>query len=285
MTGLDRTIMTLNCRDSDPIPKVANAGRIIDHHGESVQVMHEGSLVLAGGYHGDWMAQIIRGLKGHHEPQEELIFHSLLPYCRHGSRIVELGAFWSYYSMWYLREVPGSVAVCVEPDPNSLAIGQKNMAINGLLDRTHYVEGWVGGGDAPELTLQPETTEAPRTLPRINMDAVLALAEGGPIEVLHMDTQGAELPFLNSLHKEHLEHVRFLVISTHHHSISGCPNTHEDCLRRLGELNARILVEHDVDESYSGDGLIVASFATEDENVRLPPISRNTPAQSLFRGL
>jgi hypothetical protein len=69
-----RMAMTLRCRDSDPIPKVPRAGEVIEHNSRRVQVMHEGTLVETGGYHGDWMEQTIRGLKGHHEPQEELLF-------------------------------------------------------------------------------------------------------------------------------------------------------------------------------------------------------------------
>ena len=284
MTALDRTLMTLSCSDSDPIPKVANAGRIVEHAEQLVQIMHDGTMVVAGGYHGDWMAQIIRGLRGHHEPQEELIFHSLMPYCRHNTQFVELGSFWAYYTLWYLREIPGSQSVCVEPAPNSLTIGHRNVALNGFSARVSFHEGWVGDGSTPELTLQPETTDAPRTLPCIDMDAVFAMTHGRPVEILHMDTQGAELPFLTSIKSEHRDRIRFLVISTHHHSISGCLSTHEDCLAVLNALGARVLVEHDVVESYSGDGLIVASFAVEDEAITLPKISRNGPATSLFRG-
>ena len=116
------------------------------------------------------------------------------------------------------------------------------------------------------------------------MDAALALSNGGPIEMLHMDAQGAELPFLTSIRAEHFNLLRFLVISTHHHSISGSPTTHADCLNCLKKLGAHILVEHKVEESYSGDGLIAASFAAEDLKLPVPPISRNTPQDSLFRG-
>jgi len=37
-------------------------------------------------------------------------------------------------------------------------------------------------------------------------------------------------------------------------------------------------------ESYSGDGLIVASFAAEDRSIVLPAISRNVREKSLFSG-
>jgi hypothetical protein len=74
--------MTVSCRDADLIPKVAGAGEIIEREGQRLQIMHEGTLVKADGYCGPWMTEITRRLRGHHEPQEELLFHHLLRHCR-----------------------------------------------------------------------------------------------------------------------------------------------------------------------------------------------------------
>jgi FkbM family methyltransferase len=74
------------------------------------------------------------------------------------------------------------------------------------------------------------------------------------------------------------------VVSTHHASISGSPTTHQDCLRQLERLGATILCEHTVEESFSGDGLIAASFLPADATIVLPAISRNEPRESLFGG-
>ena len=78
MNEFERAIMTSSCIDCAGIAKVQEAGRILDTPNGPVQVMHNGVRVKAGGYHGDWMAQIIRALQGHHEPQEELVFHHIL---------------------------------------------------------------------------------------------------------------------------------------------------------------------------------------------------------------
>jgi hypothetical protein len=56
-----RVTVTLACRDSDPIPKVRDAGRMFELDGERVQVMHDGTLVLADSYCGAWMSRIIAG--------------------------------------------------------------------------------------------------------------------------------------------------------------------------------------------------------------------------------
>ena len=50
--------------------------------------------------------------------------------------------------------------------------------------------------------------------------------------------------------------IRILILSTHHHAVSGDPLTHQRCLRILLDAGAASLVaEHSVSESCSGDGL------------------------------
>ncbi len=283
MDVLERAVMTVSCRDSDVIPKVADAGKIRDEAGVRVQIMHNGLKVLAGGYHGDWMAQVIRGLRGHHEPQEELVYYHLLRYVRHGSLMVELASFWAYYTLWYLREIPDSTAICVEPDPINLEVGKRNASLNSLAQRIRFMEAWVGGEERASRQAICESTGGPRDLPSVNMSSLLRITESRAIELLHVDAQGAELPFLRSMDvavKE--QRIRFLVASTHHSLISGSPTTHADCLCEVQRLGGMILAEHTVQESFSGDGLIVASFLSCDRRIRLPEISRNSAVNSMF---
>ncbi|MBZ9744870.1 FkbM family methyltransferase [Mesorhizobium sp. CO1-1-7] len=283
MNELERAIMTSSCLDCASIPKVWDAGRILDTANGPVQIMHNGLQMKAGGYHGDWMAQIIRALKGHHEPQEELVFHHILRYVRHNSLIVELGAFWSYYTLWYLNEIPSSSAICIEPDLNNLQLGQYNASLNGLEDRINFHNSCVGGESRESVELHWESDGQMHTLPCLDMVAVSRLANERTIEILHMDVQGAELPFIRSMAAavEHKQ-LRFVIVSTHHSSISGSRTTHTDCRQALLELGAVILAEHDVQQSYSGDGLIAASFFPEDRRIELPPVSLNKAHFSLF---
>lgn len=283
MNALQRTLMTISCADCAGISKVPDAGRIVETPSGLAQIMHNGIKVKAGGYHGDWMAHVIRALKGHHEPQEELAFHHLLNFVRHNSLFVELGAFWSYYSLWYLNEIPGSTALCVEPDPDNLAVGRHNSALNGMEARMHFHNACVGQTYAPSVDIVCESDGVTRAVECLDMASVLALAEGHEIEVLHMDVQGYELPFIQSMHDAIAQNkIRFVVTSTHHSSISGSKTTHEDCCAALVELGATILCQHDVQQSYSGDGLIIASFYREDRHLLLPEFSRNIPPLSLF---
>lgn len=276
-----RVAMTVGCRDADPIPKVADAGRTLDRGGTRVQVMHEGSLVVAGGYYGEWMERIIRGLRGHHEPQEELAFHHLLAACRPGTLMIEVGAFWAYYANWWLGAVPGARAACVEPDANHRSIGERNLALNGR--RATWIEASVGREASPPAPFVRESDGARVALPCHSLESLLDALGRPEVEMLHLDCQGAELHFLESVGPAaRAGLLRFVMVSTHHASISGSPSTHGDCLRLLQDEGAAILCEHTVDESFSGDGLIVASFRPGDASLRLPAPSRNRPRSSLF---
>lgn len=276
-----RVAMTISCKDCGAIPKVANAGAVFSVGGQIVQLMHNGTRVVAGGYFGEWMQTVIQQLQGHHEPQEELLFHTLLKHARPGSLMVELGCFWAYYSNWYLGAVPLSKAMCIEPDEARMRVGQQNIMLNQRTATFHLAA--AGGQFYAEQAFVRESDGATVMVPVWDFAKLLEQVGADPIELLHMDTQGAELPFLQSIARTAYQgRLRFVVVSTHHASISGSATTHRDCLATLINMGAFILCEHAVDESFSGDGLIVASFHAADAGITMPLISRNQPENSLF---
>ncbi len=278
-----RVAMTTSCRDCDGIEKHQRAGQTIVEDGAAYQVMHNGLKVVSGGYYGSWMAKIIEQLKGHHEPQEEYLFHSLVEKARPGTLFVELGSYWAYYSMWYLKEVKGSTALCIEPDPVNVAVGKENARLNGLSDRMRFFEAWIGGEPKTGHSALVESSLQPRELPMLDMRGILDLTDGRPIEVLHADIQGGELDLVRSMgDAAHDGSVRFVFLSTHHKSISGSATTHEDVVDELKKIGATIYADFKVEESFAGDGLIVAGLLPEDRDVVLPKISRNKRETSLF---
>jgi FkbM family methyltransferase len=281
-TDLQRRIdMTVRCRDCDGIPKHRDAGKVMDWEGKRIQVMHEGTKVIAGGYHGAWMEDVISKLRGHHEPQEELAFHHILTRLGEGSLMVEFGSFWAYYTNWFLGVVPHSKAICIEPDENNLSVGRKNLDLNNRKAEFHL--GAVGGREIASIPFQRESDQREVHIPCYNWESIDRMSAHSRIDLLHLDAQGAELPFLSSLPElDCSKHLRFIVVSTHHASISGSSTTHRDCLLELIRRGAIILCEHSVDESFSGDGLIVASFWVDDASHSFPQISRNEPEESLF---
>ena len=279
-----RVAMTCSCRDSDAITKVPSAGELQrdPSSGETIQVMHNGLRVVAGGYYGDWMSTIIQQLQGHHEPQEELLFHGLLQ--RLGGQpgcMIELGSFWSYYSLWFLRENPSQRrAICLEADPAHLAIGRRNAELNQLSPT--FVHGFAGATPGHDPVAFPTERSGSVDLLCYSVDQLIEQHQIPYLDILHLDTQGAELSVLQgALGAIRARRIRFLVVSTHSYEICGDPLIHQRCVAWLEQHGAHIICEHDVHESFSGDGLIVASLSDADRDWT-QEISRNRYATSLF---
>ena len=188
--------------------------------------------------------------------------------------MIEIGAFWAYYTAWFLSAVPGSTAVCLEPDPRNAACGRRNLDLNGLA--ATWVTGAAGRTFEAGAQFKPRPDRDAISVPVHGLASLLGAAGHGPVEMLHIDAQGAELPFLESLADPAvIGTVRFLVVSSHDQRITGSPTTHEDCLRVISRLGGTLLAEHSVEESFSGDGLIVASLHPADAALALPTMSRN----------
>jgi FkbM family methyltransferase len=257
-------------RDTDVIPKVANAGEVTVRNGERVQVMHNGVVVSDGCYHGAWMAEIIRRLRGHHEPQEELAFHTVIERLAENPEppiVVELGSYWAYYSIWAKHRVPSARLILVEPDPVNLEVGRHNLELNGM-DAT-VVQAAIGSEHEADVALIWESDNQPHLARQKTVDGLIRDLALERIDLLLADIQGAETAMLlGSAHALATGRIRFLVLSTHHHTISGDPLTHQLCLRTLRDAGAHIVAEHSVAESCSGDGLIVASMVPADRDLR-----------------
>ncbi len=284
MNEQQRVAMTVSCRDTDYIPKSKEAGSITEYKGDKVQVMHNGLKMVAGGYHGDWMANIIEQLNGHHEPQEEKAFHEVLKRIGDGGTMIELGSFWSYYTAWFQKSIKGAKNVCCEPDPVNLAIGKKNIDINGFADSVQFYES--AAGDEHEALVDVAMDSDPsqiRKVPVFTVDGIMDKTGWSQLDLLHMDVQGFEMPALRgSLETIRDTKVRFIFVSTHHYFFSRNPNTHAECLDFLKSNGAHIISSHTVAESFSGDGLIVASFDERDKDFVID-MKINHTDQSLFR--
>ena len=258
-----RIAMTVSCRDCEGVPKVADAGRIVEENGERVQIMHNGLRVAALGYHGAWMSEIITRLRGHHEPQEEAVFDAVMRLLPRQASMLELGGFWSYYSLWFLRGAPESRrAIVLEPDPAHIAVGARNARLNGATS-IEFIQGFIAPTPTPEQMF-PSETSGQIMVRGYSVPEILASRGIARLDVLHCDTQGAELGVVASCEALLRNHqIQFVFFSTHAHQISGDPLTHQRCLAMLRDFGGHILAEHDVHESFSGDGLIAAYFGDD----------------------
>jgi hypothetical protein len=76
--------------------------------------------------------------------------------------------------------------------------------------------------------------------------------------------------------------IGFAVVSTHARQISGDPLMHQRCLALLPDFGGRILAEHDVHESFSGDGLIAAYFGERPLDWVGPRMSYSRYSNAIF---
>ncbi|MBI1857015.1 FkbM family methyltransferase [Candidatus Saccharibacteria bacterium] len=279
-----RIEMTISCHDCDYIPKVKYAGNVEVCKGKEVQILHNGLKVISGGYHGDWMKEIITKLNGHHEPQEEKLYYEVLKRLKGAPTILELGSFWSYYSLWLLYQFKNSRALACEPDPVNRKIGEANAAINGLADRITFIDSAAGNEDGKkiEFTLDSDPSQKKQSIIR-SVDSLVKEKHIKKIDILHMDVQGVELNALQgAIESIKEDKVRFIFISTHHYTFSHDPMTHQKCKQFLLDNGAYIISSHNILESFSGDGLIVASFDKRDKDFKVD-VSLNHSDNSLFR--
>lgn len=279
-----RINMTVSCRDSDYIPKVKNAGLYKTIDNKEYQVMHNGILVESGGYFGDWMSKIITNLKGHHEPQEEKIFHEILSYLPNNATMIELGSYWSYYSIWFNRNIKNATNYCCEPDEENLKLGKRNAEINKT-QNMNFILSAAGKDDGKIISFQPQEDETREALdvPIRSIDGLLNDLNIKQIDIVHMDVQGEELNALEGAENAiRSGKIRFILVSTHHFTISKDPRIHEKCLEYIKERGGHIIAEHAIHESFSGDGLIAASFSKKDRNLKID-ISINRMENSLFQ--
>jgi len=255
-----RIITTLCCDDCSLLPRVEHAGQIIyENDGSCYQLMHNGLKVARDCYYGSWMTTLIELSKGFHEPQEEKAFHEVLKYMPQNAVMVEMGSYWSYYSMWFQKNVSGARNFLIEPDPKNLIIGQENFALNGMSG--HFTQAMVGAvsKDNQSLTAWDRLPYVTYTVKQVCLDDFAIKNNIDFFHMVHSDIQGAEADMLQGCQRLIAEkRIGFFFISTH-----GV-NCHNNCLKILENANYSILLSVTDEESFSADGVIVAKLSEID---------------------
>jgi len=248
-----RVLLTTSCKDCDYIPKVPLAGECIEENGSHFQIMHNGLKVFKDGYCGGWMTEIIRQLKGHHEPQEEKAFYEVLKVLPSNATMIELGCNWSYYSMWFKHTLPQATNYMIEPFPNGINAGIKNFHANQL--NGYFYQGIIQKSRFfSKARLINKIQDASKSPPNISIDEFIQDHKLSFVHLLHSDIQGAEFEMLkNCIHAIQNKIIGFFFISTHSEDV------HKKCMQFLKKMNYYIIIEHTPAESCSYDGLIVAS--------------------------
>ncbi|MCC7253466.1 FkbM family methyltransferase [Hyphomicrobium sp.] len=269
MSNEDRIKLAASCRDADAIPKHADAGAVIDSDGRRVQIMHNGVKVLADQYYGSWMTELVRHLRGHHEPQEESVFHAVLQALGPRPTMVELGGYWCYYSLWLKSVFPDARVIVVEPIGERLAVGRANFALN-TYDAT-ILEAAVSDGPDEKQSEFKTGAEASK-VPRVSVDSLAKDFALQHIDILHIDIQGWERrALLGSSELLSTGRIGWVFVSTHRWLEEGqTMDLHIESRRILDGHGYVIVAEHTPEQSFTVDGLIVAKSPTAPGPDRIP---------------
>ena len=186
-----------------------------------------------GAYYGTF-SQLLVLNRGVHEPLEEYVFQQVLKRLPGNPSMIELGAYWGHYSMWFKKQRPKGSVILVEPDPACLKAGQDNFARNGF--EGEFIQAFVGLG-------------------KFEVDAFFRNRKIRQLDILHTDIQGFEVEMLQGARDVLAKRrVHYLFISTHSQAIHGT------IVGGLNELGYRVEVSSDFDvQTTSFDGLVFAS--------------------------
>ena len=105
--------------DNAFIKRVPDAGVIKDFH----ITMHNGVKVCANGYYGSDILNMLIENKGVHEPQEERSFETIIRCLPEECTMLELGAYWGFYSLSLLEVQPKAICHLVVPNLENLTSG------------------------------------------------------------------------------------------------------------------------------------------------------------------
>ena len=217
--------------DNKHIPRVKNAGKIIEQN----LIMHNGLKVKMGNfaYYGDFAKKVLTTNRGVHEPQEERVFMEVLKIMPENATMIELGAYWGFYSMWFKSFVANSQVYLIEPNENHLASGKENFLLNNL--KGTFIKGEIGSDG-------------------IKMDNFIKERHVDVVHILHADIEGAELDMLKGCEEAVLNNVMwYFFISTNSQKL------HYDCLSFLQDRGYEIIASADHDfGTYSCDGVLIA---------------------------
>ena len=221
---------------SDPINLLINRHPLSGTVEDDLVCLHNGNRVSVVGhycYYGRF-SEILIINRGVHEPVEEFIFQEVIKHLGNSPKMLELGAYWGHYSMWFLGYRPHGTAWLVEPEPEYLETGRRNFKLNGY--KGNFILDFVGSG-------------------RFSVDEFMHQERLRMIDILHADIQGFEVEMLNGCVELLSKNaINYIFISTHSQEL------HNSSLEILRNAGYRIEVASDYEmQTTSFDGLVFAS--------------------------
>ncbi len=232
----ERIVDVKNCLDNQDIERHHQAGKLVG----DFLIMHNGLKIDPLSYYSFPMLEMLKQNRGVHEPQEEKVFDSVVREMARGEGkvMLELGSYWSFYSMWFLQEHPEAKCIMVEPSRRNLNYGKRNFSINDL--KGHFIHR----GISDQIDKGKNITTVDEIFKNLKLDF---------IDVLHSDIQGFELKMLKGAKTVlNRQRVGYIFISTHSNDL------HYECMHFLeSNYGFQVVASADLDNSYSWDGILV----------------------------
>jgi len=226
----------LESQDNQDIPRAEQAGQIINEY----LYMHNGIRIDPLSYYNYPMLKMLIDNQGVHEPQEEKVFQEVLDSLssKEEKTMLELGSYWSFYSIWFSKMFPNSNCFMVEPNRRNLMYGKRNFKLNKLKGT------FIHSG----ISKSVNTSENSTTVDEICKKHGIKF-----LDILHSDIQGYELEMLQgSQHMFSENKVGYVFISTHSNDL------HQDCKKLLEDkYQFTTVASANLDETYSWDGVLV----------------------------
>lgn len=228
----------IDSTDNKLIERHPDAGKVKN----GKQTMHNGIVITLGGYYGEAITQMLHRNKGVHEPQEEYAFAEVLKKMRQCATMIELGSYWSFYSIWFNKMVPNAKNFLVEPENANMLYGINNFKLNKVKGK--FTKAFVG-----------KEAGINNGIPIICVDDFVSDNKIEFIDILHSDIQGFEYDMLLGASKTIKENkIGYFFISTHGNKV------HYECIEFLKQHEFVIICSCDEFDTYSLDGLIVAKY-------------------------
>jgi FkbM family methyltransferase len=206
------------------------------------------------------MHQLMELVKGAGEPQEILPFLNILKSLPEDVITIELGAGWGFYSILVGKRLQKARMVLVEANPRLLEITKTNMERNGLADRSIIIHGAAFNSDGKSVSFIESGygssigDEGDYEVKTVSVDGIIQQFELPKICIIHMDVQGAELEVIKGMLKSLKRRlIDYIFIGTHSNDL------HLACEATLNDLGYDTILSLNLDQSVSGDGILVCA--------------------------
>lgn len=145
-----------------------------------------------------------------------------------GWTVLDIGAGFGDFSICVAREHPGAIVYAFEPLPESLALLEENLNLNGIQNVQRFP--WAVGGQAGTLLLRTATgrsgqhTTTPSvgegmgeaiSVSSVTLDQIFAELGLGHCDFLKIDCEGAEYEILFHASEQTLRRIRHVAMEYH----------------------------------------------------------------------